>query len=118
MHTGWMHVYPGAQTLDGLVFGVDLVFDGERLDCYSMWLADPRYGTSWDDWSEEKQLAQRDAHGAWLVKSLGPGERKPSPQGPELSYTFPWGDVLSTFDARGGSSRIGVRFRRRPLLPV
>jgi hypothetical protein len=118
MHTGWMHIYPGAQTLDGLVFGVDLVFDGERLDCYSLWLDDARYGTSWDDWSEEKQLAQRDAHDAWLVSNLGPGERQPSPRGPELRYSFAWGEAWSTYDARGGSSTIGVRFRREVLLPV
>jgi hypothetical protein len=117
MHNGWMHLYPGPQTLDGLEFVVRLVFEGERLDSYSMWLDDARYGTSWDDYSEEKQLAQRDAHDTWLVATLGPGEREPSPRGPELRYTFPWGEVYSTFDARGGSSPIGVRFRRE-LLPV
>jgi hypothetical protein len=117
MHTGWMQGR-AIQTLDGLVFGVDLVFEGERLDYYSLCLDDARYGTSWGDWSEEKQLAHRDAHDAWLVSTLGPGERKPSPWGPELRYSFPWGEVWSTFDTRGGFSTIGVRFRRDALLPV
>ena len=106
-----MSAYLGPQPLDGLVFRVELHFQGEQLQGYSLWLDDPRYGTSWDDYSEEKQLAQRDAHDAWLVSSLGPGEREPSPHGPELRYSLPWGNVWSTFDARGGSSPIGVRFR-------
>jgi hypothetical protein len=112
MKTEWMHVYLQPQVVGGLTFGIDLVFEGERLDGYSLALVDPKYGTSWDDWSEEKQLAERDAHDAWLVESLGPGEREASPRGMELRYEFPWGKAWSTFDARGGSSSIGVRFRR------
>jgi hypothetical protein len=112
MHTGWMLAYLGAQDLDGLTFAVVLHFEGERLDRYSLSLTDPRYGTSWDDYTEEKQIAQRDANDAWLVASLGQGTREPSPCGPELRYSFPWGDAWSTFDARGGSTSIGVRFRR------
>jgi hypothetical protein len=118
MHTGWMHVSLEPQTVDGLVFGVAIHFEAERLDGYSLSLVDARYGTSWDDYSEEKQLAQRDAHDAWLVAILGPGNRKPSPRGPELRYSFPWGDAWSTFDAKGGSSSIGVRFRQAPPTPT
>lgn len=115
MRTGWMHIDPGPQAVDGLTFGVSLAFEGERLDGYSIWMADARFGTSWDDGSEEKQLARRDAHDTWLTAALGPGARRPGPTGPELSYTFPWGEVWSTFDARSGSSTIGVRFRRDGL---
>jgi hypothetical protein len=32
----------------------------------------------------------------------------------ELRYEFPWGQAWSTNDALGGSSSIGVRFRREP----
>ena len=112
MHTGWMRVDLAPQDLEGTLFGVGLNFEAERLEGYSLWLVDARYGASWDDYSEDKQLAQRDAHDAWLMAILGPGNREASPRGPELRYSFPWGDVWSTFDARGGSSSIGVRFRR------
>jgi hypothetical protein len=111
MRNGWMHFYPGVQTLNELVFGVRVVFEGERLDSYALWLTDPRYGTSWDDYSEERRLSMRDAHDGWLLAQLGPGERIPSPRGPELYYDFPWGEVWSTFDAKGGSTSIIVRFR-------
>ena len=109
---GWTHVYFGSGDPDGNAFGVALHFDGDRLYGYSVSLADPRYGTSWDDYTEEKQFAKRNAHDAWLIASLGEGTREPSPRGPELRYALPWGDVWSTFDARGGSTSIGVRFRR------
>ncbi len=107
-----MSAYLGSQPVDGLVFRVELHFEAEQLRGYSLWLDDPRFGTSWDDYTEDKQLAQRDAHDAWLLSTLGPGKREPSPRGPELRYVFPWGEVWSTFDARGGSTTIGVRFRR------
>ena len=113
MRTCWMHVHLGPQALAGGTFGVTLQFEGERLDGYALCLVDERYATmSWDDYSEDKQLALRDAHDAWLVAALGPGEREPSPRGPELHYAFAWGKVWSTFDARGGSCSIGARFRR------
>jgi hypothetical protein len=112
MNNEWMHVHLQPQGLGKLTLGIDLVFEGERMDGYSLALVDAKYGTSWDDWSEEKQRAQRGAHDAWLVGSLGPGEREASPRGMELRYEFPWGKAWSTFDAIGGSSSIGVRFRR------
>ena len=114
---GWTHVYLGSGDPDGKALGVQLHFEGDRLYGYSVSLADPRYGTSWDDYTEEKQIAKRDAHDAWLVASLGQGTREPSPRGPELRYALPWGDVWSTFDARGGSTSIGVRFRDMPPQP-
>ena len=111
MHTGWIQVYLEPQTVDGAVFGITLHFEAERLDGYSLSLVDERYGT-WDDYSEAKLLAQRDAHDAWLVSTIGPGTREPGPGGLELTYSFTWGKVWSTFDARAGSSSIGARFQR------
>jgi hypothetical protein len=110
---GWVHASLEPKALDGLMFGVKLVFEGEQLDSYSLWLMDARHGSSWRDWSEEKELARRDAHDAWLVVTLGSGERKATEKGPELHYTFPWGEVRSSFDPRAGSSSIGVHFRRK-----
>jgi hypothetical protein len=78
---GWTHVYLGSGDSDGKALGVALHFEGDRLYGYSVSLADPRYGTSWDDYTEEKQIAKRDAHDALLVASLGQGTREPSPRG-------------------------------------
>ncbi len=112
MHTGWMHAQLPSQADDTRNVGVRLLFEGERLDGYRLWIVDPRYGTTWDDWSEDRQLAQRDAHDEWLLGMLGPGARKRAPGGMELSYSLPWGDVWSSYDPRSADSSIGVRFRR------
>jgi hypothetical protein len=110
--TPWMHVRFALQTAEGLALIVVLHFEGEDLHGYSLSIDDPRYGTSWDDVTEAKQLAQRDAHDAGLVAALGPGSREASPRGAELYFVRPWGAAWSTFDARGGGSTIGVRFAR------
>lgn len=96
---GWAHAeLPGAR----------LLFEGEQLAYYNLWIVDARYGTSWDDWSEAKELARRDAQDAWLVEMLGPGVATTG----TLTYTFAWGGVWSSYDPKGGSSMIGVRFNR------
>jgi len=111
VHGGRMTVRLGPRLLDGAAFVFHLHFEGERLHGYSLSLSDARYGSSWDDWSEEKELARRGAHDTWLIAALGEGQREASPRGPELRYALPWGEVWSTFDAIGGSSSIVVRFR-------
>ena len=112
MQTGWAQVYLKPRRLGGREFGVHLVFEGERLDSYALSLHDPQYGTSWDDWSEAKELARRNAHDAWLEAGLGKGKSEGAGRARELRYTFPWGRVWSSFDPKGGASSIGVRFRR------
>ncbi len=100
MGTGWVHFDLPKQTDGDRTFGVRVSFEDERLDGYTLWLADARFGTSWDDATEAKELARRDAHDAWLAEMLG---RK---------REFPWGEARSTYDAREMSATIGVRFRR------
>jgi hypothetical protein len=112
IHTGWWRLSLQPAALGGLLFAVDLTFEAERLESYSLALIDARYGTSWEDWSDEKQRALRKAHDAWLVRCLGRGKRRASGRGKELFYAFAWGEAWSSFDPKGGSSAIGVRFAR------
>jgi hypothetical protein len=107
MGTGWTHFDVGEHVLGTRTFGARLSFEGEQLDGYTVWLVDARYGTSWNDASEEKELARRDAHDAWLIELLGTGRR-----GAEPGYSFAWGEVWSSYDVRSSSSTIGVRFQR------
>lgn len=99
--TGWVHFDLPNQTSGDRTFGVRVSFEGDRFDGFSLWLVDARYGTSWDDASEEKELARKGAHDAWLTEMLG------------AKRDFPWGEAWSTYDPRALSSTIGVRFRRR-----
>ena len=112
MRTGWAQVTLAAQVDRGWTWGVRLLFDGERLDGYRLWIADARFGVSWDDWSEDKELARRDAQDAWLVEQLGEGVRIERPSGSVLTYSLPWGEAWSGYDPRSAGSDVGVRLRR------
>jgi hypothetical protein len=52
LRNGWMHVHLQPEVVGQVTWGIDLVFEAERLDGYRLALVDPKYGTSWDDWSE------------------------------------------------------------------
>ena len=112
MRTGWTQAVLSTQAAGPRTFTVRVLFECEQLDGYRLCAVDPRYGASWDEWSEEKERARSDAHDALLIDLLGPGARRQRPDGSELTYAFPWGDVWSAYDARSGGSEIGVRFLR------
>jgi len=119
LHTGWWH-YFFRRKVGARDAGVMLHFEAERFDSYRVWDCDPRFGfSSWEDWSEKKLLDQRDAHDAWLVEMFGPGQRvlvHPGGMemgGLELTYTFDWGTVASTYDPRSPDCFIGAHFHRR-----
>lgn len=82
----------------GLDLLVVLWFRGQQLTMVSLMDADPRFGTSWDDASLEKEMARKESHDAWLANALGP------------QRTFAWGTVWSSYDERGGFSDMGVRY--------
>jgi hypothetical protein len=106
---GWTASYDlGVRSLAGVSLSVRVSFAGERLAGCTLVDVDPRFGTSWDDWTEEKQLALRDHHDDWLVSQLGPPPSRAP--GDELRYELPWGTAWSTFDRRGGGCSIGVSF--------
>lgn len=77
---------------------VVLHFSAQQLTMVSMSNPDPRFGTSWDDHSREKEMARKAAHDTWLARAL------PSP--PDVS----WGSVVSVFDEKTGGSAIVVRY--------
>ncbi|MFT3880067.1 MAG: hypothetical protein QM703_10465 [Gemmatales bacterium] len=82
----------------GLDLLVVLWFHHQRLTMVSLMDANPRFGVSWDDYSLDKELARKASHDAWLLRSLPP-ERE-----------YPWGNVWSGYDDKGGFSSIVVRY--------
>jgi hypothetical protein len=82
----------------GASFAVLLQFCGEQLSAVHLENADPIYGTSWDNWSEEKQLQRKAAHDHWLLACIG------------SRRVFPWGKVWSGFDPKGGFSSIVIAY--------
>lgn len=82
----------------GLDLLVVLWYHGQQLASISLMDPDPRFGSSWNDHSKEKEMARKASHDAWLSRVLPP------------SRSFPWGTVWSGYDERGGFSDIRVRY--------
>lgn len=77
---------------------VVLWFHHQRITALSLTDVDPYLGTSWADYSLEKEMTRKSRHDSWLEKSLG-AQRK-----------FPWGKVWSGYDERGGFSSIEIAY--------
>ncbi len=78
---------------------VVLQFHGEQLQSLNLTHFSERFGTSWSDWSEEQELARKAFHEDWLTRELGI----------RLGH-YPWGDISSNYDPKGGSSSIIIRY--------
>ena len=82
-----------------LKFVLILYFHGDRLARIDFCASDPKFGTSWEDYSEEKERQRQASHDAWLWECLG--ERR----------SFWWGTVWSGIDPKGGGSSIVVSYK-------
>ena len=73
-------------------------FKGEALLWLTIMNLSPEFGTSWDDWSREKEDARRRTHDAWLRASgLPPGR-----------YRF--AEVWSDYSEKDALSKIVIRY--------
>lgn len=88
-------------TIGGESFAANIYFDAGRLDSIQLGVIRPEFGSSWADWSKERQLAKKPFHDSLLESWLGTDWRK---------RRFAWGEVGSEFDPKGGSSSIIVRY--------
>lgn len=85
----------------GHSYAWSLLFRGSVLQSVSIQCADAEFGSSWSDWSEERQLACKRFHDSLLELALGP----------DWSHQrFSWGTVDSGYDPKGGFSSIGVTY--------
>jgi len=90
-----------AEPLGDSAFGVVVQFYGPKLTSISLTAADPRFGTSWADWSEAKEKDRLRFHDEWLARTCG---LKPG--------NYMWGSLHSGIDLKGGSSSIVIRYGR------
>jgi hypothetical protein len=74
-------------------------FHGQQLVSLNLFHGAPRFGSSWSDWSRERELARKAFHECWLATELRtpPGE-------------YPWGGIFSHYDDKGGFSSITVQY--------
>jgi hypothetical protein len=60
-----------------------------------------RFGKTWSDWSEEKEMARKKFHESVLATIFGVERER---------FDFPWGSVSSYYDVKGGHSEIAVTY--------
>ena len=93
----------GALEIMGHSFLLTLNFYDSDLTSVDLFADDERFGTSWADWSKEKELQRKRFHESWLGKVLG-NDRYP--------YDYDWGSVASFYNEKAGFSYITVRYRK------
>lgn len=79
-----------------------LQFHDEDLLALSLSHGAARFGTSWADWSEERELALKAFHERGLAHDV------------HLHLgNYAWGEISSSYDAKGGSSSLTLRYAGR-----
>lgn len=94
----------GTLEIIGQPFNLTLDFHGSDLTSVNLFAIDERFGTSWADWSKEKELQRKRFHESWLNKVLG-NDRYP--------YEYDWGSVESIYDGKSGFSYISIKYKKR-----
>jgi hypothetical protein len=89
----------GRYEIAGPTFSVALSFYAQKLEAIGLTDMAAEFGTSWADWSEEKEQKRKQAHDRWLIQQIGCRGR-----------LYDWGEVRSYFDARSGGSSIVLRY--------
>ncbi|NOY40999.1 MAG: hypothetical protein GXP26_04060 [Planctomycetes bacterium] len=86
-----------------------LYFYHQQLESLSIVASDDRFGASWDDWSEEKELSRKQFHDLWLADIAV-----------SANAYFLWGQLSSDYDAKSGFSAIHLRYswKGKPWRPT
>jgi hypothetical protein len=93
---------PGEYASWKLQMVVSLFFHRETLRMVTLCDCDPKFGTSWNDWSEQKERDCKASHDRWLAHCVG------------RQTSFAWGNVSSQSDPRGGGSSITISYGNKP----
>jgi hypothetical protein len=84
----------------GTRFDLQVQFREEYLESFDLSDREPPF--SWSDYSEEGEQLRKRRHDEWLSQALGPAR----------SYRYPWGEIESIVDERGGPSAIIINDTR------
>jgi hypothetical protein len=101
MGTGWVW-YQLPVFLDaGVSVAVALGFNAGPLELITLTDVDPRFGISWDDWSEQQERLRAREIADWLSGKGFP------------SGNYSWGSIWAGYDEKAGIGQAGVRFAPR-----
>lgn len=98
VHEPFYHCRIIAATSDGTPFVFILSFGEGNLYEVSLTYDSAEFGSSWEDWSEERERNRKAKHDEWLRKN-----------GIDFQ-TYVWGKVDSLFDEQIGASSIVVTY--------
>jgi hypothetical protein len=97
---GWYSASCGLLTFDDVQLGASVMFEHETLRYVSLWSNEPAFGTSWADYSRDKEIARHSWHVSWLTSQLGNWGRQ-----------FPWGRISAGgYDGKSGQSVIALYY--------
>ena len=98
--TGWKHCSVRNIKINDTYFIITFYFDNDILKKLDFIISDKLIvDGSWDDWSEKKELQNRDYYNDWLTKEIGSDRQ------------FVWGTVNSFYDSKGGFSSIVLKYK-------
>ncbi|MES2470482.1 MAG: hypothetical protein V4675_24520 [Verrucomicrobiota bacterium] len=78
---------------------VNAFFKNQKIWTVELAVVDPRFGKSWSEHSEEKEIQRKRFHDQILSDIFGGRYR-----------VFDWGSVWSEYDPNGGSSSFGIHY--------
>lgn len=91
------YILKDKQEINGKSFSLTLFFNNEKLK--EVHLSKVINGLSWNNWTEDEEIAKKKSHDQWLLTVLG-----------NESYHYSWGNVESVFDKKGCVSSIILRY--------
>ena len=98
--TGWKHYSVRNVKINDTYFIITFYFDNDILKMLDFIVSDKLIvAGSWDDWSEKKELKNRDYYNDWLTKEIGSNRQ------------YAWGTVNSFYDSKGGFSSIVLKYK-------
>jgi len=98
--TGWKHYSVRNVKINDTYFIITFYFDNDILKMLDFIVSDKLIvAGSWDDWSEKKELQNRDYYDEWLTKEIGSNRQ------------FVWGTINSFYDSKGGFSSIVLKYK-------
>jgi hypothetical protein len=113
-------------TIAGARFHARIEYHWETIHRIDLMMTRSSDGTSWSDWNYENEMARKRSHESWSAALIGrPLELKPylMPE-PVIPYNagedhprhavFPWGELLSYYDSKGGGSYLALCYGVKP----
>jgi hypothetical protein len=97
---GWIWLRIKNISNSGYFFNISFAFKNQILKELSFIVSDKRFdsNSNWSDWTEQKELDDLEFYNDWLNKKIG------------KQREFDWGNIWATYDRKGGSSSIGLRY--------